>query len=336
MKGSVLIICVWALVLLTLVCISLAFQVSQTLRIASASLDEVRSYAAARSAIGMAQLCLIQDGRESSQDHLNEIWAKNEAFKKIEIDKENSVLGSIFYENKDGTYYGIREEDGKININKAPESLIRRFLRECGFNEIQSALGAKDIRMWRGAEALDKESENYYKGQLGYECKASDFSVLDELALVKSFYGLDEDILDQIKEGFTTLGTDKININTASEYVLRSLFKAAYDEYLNSIGKLDITEMDAENLARSVLNYRQGGQYFSSDDMDARVIAAKLGLGSVADDPRTKLVKQTISLGWIKADSDNFNIHVRGTAGSVKKDLTVFYIRSQDRLKWYA
>jgi type II secretory pathway component PulK len=125
------------------------------------------------------------------------------------------------------TGYGLFDEERKININTASQTVLRRFFRiVIGLDDMEAQELAASIIDWRDKDAqlsipLGSAEDSYYRNLASpYKCKDSNFETLDEIILVK---GVTRDIFEKIKDYLTVYGDGKININTASRAVLLSL-----------------------------------------------------------------------------------------------------------------
>lgn len=150
-----------------------------------------------------------------------------------------------------GTFeYTINDEDGKIDINNATiDQLKDLFIRSgVGLEDIDTIVDSiidwrdtNDLHMLNGAE------EDYYNAlENPYSCKDGPFDSIEELLLVRGmtpeiFFGTagneneekedEEDVYEGVSQYLTVKGTNKVNLNTASEVVLEVLLgpDAAYD-----------------------------------------------------------------------------------------------------------
>ena len=150
-----------------------------------------------------------------------------------------------------GTFeYTITDEDGKLNINSATiEQLKDLFIGSgVGLEDIDTIVDSiidwrdtDDLHMLNGAE------EDYYRSlENPYSCKDGPFDSIEELLLVKGitpeiFFGTagdaneekgdEEDVYEGVSKYLTVKGTNKVNLNTASEVVLEMVLgpDAAYD-----------------------------------------------------------------------------------------------------------
>jgi general secretion pathway protein K len=125
----------------------------------------------------------------------------------------------------------IFDESGKLDINTAPELLLRNLLGTLGIEGTTLDTIVDSILDWKDKDDLHRlngaESDYYLSLPNPYKAKNSDFETLEELLLVK---GVTREILygDGKKKGLidflTVFGkTNKVNINAASKEVLMSI-----------------------------------------------------------------------------------------------------------------
>ncbi|OQX25215.1 MAG: hypothetical protein BWK80_16800 [Desulfobacteraceae bacterium IS3] len=132
----------------------------------------------------------------------------------------------------------IGNESGKINLNKAGESLLRMMTEFFEIEDNEKAVIADSILDWRDQDSLHRlngaEDDYYMSLPKPYQCKDADFDAVEELRLVR---GITAEIYEVLKEIVTVLedtepqaetgnsqaDSDKININAASPEMLLSL-----------------------------------------------------------------------------------------------------------------
>lgn len=252
-KGLILVSSLWIVAILALLAIGLAYRISIELHLVKFSREMLKARLACESGLEFASRVLAED--LNNFDSFNETWSKG-----MVIGRDESIFKdyklkqaafTIFSEtnNQDScanTLYGLSDEGSKLNINKATTAELETFFSQLGIenpkeitNSISDWIDADDITSFDGAE------DNYYNSlPAPYRCKNAPLSVIEELLLIR---GMDEEKFEKIKPFVTVYGDGKININTVSEVVLKSL--------LISRGALDTT---AAKLAKEIINYRLG------------------------------------------------------------------------------
>ena len=132
----------------------------------------------------------------------------------------------------DGSYsVKIFDESGKININSAPEIVLRKLIEILGFEGIDVDTVVDSIMDWIDKDDIvhlhGAESEYYQSLPNPYKAKNAPFDTLEELLLVK---GVTRELLygDGKKKGLIDFLTvydtgGAININSASKEVIMAV-----------------------------------------------------------------------------------------------------------------
>ncbi len=274
-KGSILIAVLWALFFLSALALAIHSYIGTQLDLASSLRDRLKMRYLAQSAVQRAILELRND-ETLEYDTLNEWWSHNEkAFKDVVVSSEGSF--SLKYlrdmgEGEEETFYGMVDEERKININQASAEVLKKLFEVIAEMSSPEAGDMADaIIDWRDTddELSDYGAENGYYQTLNpsYSCKNNNFEVLEELFLVK---GMTQDIFDKVKNFITVFGEGRININTADSLVFQSLGLSL-------------------SLAEKIRHYRSGSdliegteddQAFDSADNIISVLEASEGLSS--------------------------------------------------------
>ena len=229
-KGSILIVALWSLCLLSAFAVILNYQVRQALVLAKRleQRGKLRLIAEAGVAKGIQEL--INDPEKTFLS-LEDAWSNNPgAFRNIQVGDGEFSLTYSYPNKKSGlleTGYGCVEEESKININKAELGVLERLFKvvlSCEDSVAQKL--AASILDWRDADSElsipDGSAEYLYYSGLAfpYAAKNSEFEVIDELLLVKGFT---DNVFEKIKDYVTIYGDGRVNINTAPEAVLYAL-----------------------------------------------------------------------------------------------------------------
>ena len=221
-NGTILITSLWILTILSIFAIGIGFRASIEARLSKYNMDRLKALYLAKAGIYKAQAILSKDN--NSYDSLLEcgiILPSDKDIKDIFTTKtdDGAFVGS--YNEEDKTYYGMMDEARKININKIPEKVPQTVLENLlgkGNEEV-----AASIINWRSSLRLPNGAgDDYYKSLTPpYECKHADFSILEELMLVK---GVTPELFNSIKDYITIYGLDgKVNINTATKKVMLAM-----------------------------------------------------------------------------------------------------------------
>jgi type II secretory pathway component PulK len=239
-KGIILITSLWIIAILTVFAVSLARQALISIRLASYDIDRQKAYFIAHAGILRAiseKMLEYKTGMSTEIDALSQSWANNkELFFRREFGEGTYTL---WYEhhvlNNDGAtslvMHGLMDEQSKINLNIADESILRNILLYVDVEQDYAVEMAGSILDWRDPDSavastperlLYGAENDYYQGlSPAYSCKNIDFDHIYELVLVKGFTS---EIIDKIKPYLTVYGDGRVNINTASFPVLHALF----------------------------------------------------------------------------------------------------------------
>ena len=230
-KGSILIISLWSIILLSVFSVILAYGARQEAMLVK-RLDENDKLSFILDAAPQAAFVELKKSLEGTVcDCLKDAWNNDPAaFKGVVIG--DGVVDFLYdHINEDSgsleARYGIVDENRKININKANNQVLERlFQLVLGFDESSSQELAACIIDWRDADSMlsiptgSAESSYYRDSVYPYEAKNADIETLDELLLVK---GMTPDILEKLRNYITIYGKGKVNVNTASKIVLMAL-----------------------------------------------------------------------------------------------------------------
>ena len=229
-KGSILIIALWSLCLLSAFAVILNYQIRQKLVLANRldQRDKLRFIAEAGIQKGIMEL---KNDPERTYDSLGDSWSNSPgAFKNINVGDGEVSLTYSYLDRKSGlleTGYGCVDEERKININKAELKVLERLFKiVLAGDEPQAQELAACILDWRDADSELSipagSAEYFYYSSLSfpYAAKNAEFEVPDELLLVKGFT---DNVFEKIKDYVTIYGGGRVNVNTASAVVLVAL-----------------------------------------------------------------------------------------------------------------
>ena len=145
-SGTILITTLWILAILSILAVGIGFRVSIEARLSKYNIDKLKAAYFAKAGIVKAREMLSKDSN-AEYDTIRECGIT------VPIDKD---IGSIFteklgdgafevsYEEEGKAYYGMMDEERKININKADQAVLTTLLGKD--NEVVAA----SIMNWRG------------------------------------------------------------------------------------------------------------------------------------------------------------------------------------------
>lgn len=216
-EGTILITSLWILAILSILAIGISFRASIEARLSKYSMDKLKGIYIAKAGILKSRAILSLSS--NNYDSIRECGVT------LPTDKEpqdvfSQKLGDgtfiVKYTEEGAAHYGMMDEQGKININKAEKAVL-----ECLLGSNNKEIAASIIN-WRGTvQVPDGAWDDYYNGLTpSYECKHGDFSCVEELMLVKD---VSPELFESIKDYITVYGDGKININTVTKRAMLAL-----------------------------------------------------------------------------------------------------------------
>ncbi|MFQ5706622.1 MAG: general secretion pathway protein GspK [bacterium] len=221
--GSLTIMSLWMLALLSLLAMGLIRNVLMEFRLNTYELRAEEATWLARAGIQQAIAVLKEDLVADSlqfHDAFPEPWAHNPAlFKRVACG--NGFFDVAYETNLEQVgrsyLFGICDENRKINVNRVPKEILGRLP---GMNQEKSAA----LLDWRDQDSKPRNGgaeDGYYQSLLHpYRCKNADFDFVEELALVRGFSSEQVRVLAPL---VTVFGDGSVNINTAPAEVLEIL-----------------------------------------------------------------------------------------------------------------
>jgi general secretion pathway protein K len=194
--GSVLVLCLWVLLFLSVIAVAIGSQVSMVLRLASGVRERGRCVDLVRSGAecAIAQVCM---GGMASATNRPDLFMENGSLGEGVFSVSSMVVAGNGIEEA----WGVQPESSKVNLNVAGSPEIARMLVErAELDKTVAESIAACVVDWRDGddEALTDGAEAaYYSMRLNpYPCHNGYFDVIEELLLVK---GMTEAIFRRIK-----------------------------------------------------------------------------------------------------------------------------------------
>lgn len=326
-QATILIITLWALTLLSAIALSITYRMGIELKIAASELNRDKAFCIAKAGVIQAISVLGQDSN-SLYDSLSDAWSNYSPelydinlFRDIPVGEGKFNVSYVYEENIFGgtqqVFYGMVDEERKININKAKQDVLQSL-----FNSPEIAVS---ICAWRGGDPeitgdiLLKE-DAYYQGlPKPYKRKDKPFDCIEELTLVRGItpellFGKDLNGDGVISAGelglikyLTIYGDGLVNINTADITVLRAVGFT-------------------EDLTYKIIRFRQGADETlgTTDDgifSDASKISEGLNYFEPLLPDEQEIINQKQAL--LKVSSQYYTAHVEASiSDSVKSNVT--------------
>jgi len=231
-KGSILILALWTLTLLTVFSVHIGLTVRQRATLLSRVENRTQARWLAEAGVKKAIAALRHDIQRNKGVYTpyGKLYRHNNRamFADIDMGVGKSAVMYIFHDGlkpDPEIRYGFVDEESKININTVQQDVLVRLMQIVVTSDEEKAKTlAEAIIDWREigeSQLTGFYSDDFYINlQDSYESKDAHFEILDELLLVRGF---NQDILDQLKPFITVFGDGLININTANRHVLQAL-----------------------------------------------------------------------------------------------------------------
>ncbi len=331
-QGTILIVSLWILAILTVLSVGLGHRMGLELKVTGYQRDRLRALHFAKAGIRRAILELERDMtslRTSKCDTLYECGVKElessddlEKIFKGKLGEGEFVVGYVGSSGR--PVLGMMDEERRININKASQELLEALLEVSGIIEEKEAL-ARSIRTWRGdTEGIDQASlideDRYYEElEPSYPRKGTPFEAIEELLLVR---GMDEAKLSKIRAAITIFGDGKLNINTSDEKVLMALALASMRKMA---GLKD--PMWVDHLIKDLIDGRDGFDDKPGTDDDESFTDISHAKAWVKETKAKAILDYMKKNGLITFRSNNFRISAVGKVNKVARRATAIIQR---------
>lgn len=325
--GSILIIVLWTVFFLGLLCVAIGAYVGAQMELARRLNDRLYAGYAARAGVETSLAVARMD--TNGWDALTEPWASDpKGFRDVAC---GEGVYSVYYLSKksDGsiaTNYGIRDEQARIDLNRLDASrmeLLASLLQTAGGVTAREADQlVKNIQAARTAPDRDRPPSSV--GESGWESPvllSGPFLSVHELLWVK---GMRPDVFARLRDQVTVHGSNRININTADDVMLKALFSRG------DSGKWETGAVDG--LVRKILNFRESGGIFKTPRNLAEAFSER---GGLSGEERLQLNGAS---RFVTVGSDHFRGQVRGAhqgRASSGQSVTFVWDRKQNRIEYW-
>jgi len=317
-KGSTLIIAVWSLFLLSTFAVQLGMIVRQKVTLVHHLNNRDERYYIAQAGVKQAIAQLRMPDTVADADFLGERWSDNSTmFKQRSLGRGSFTVSYEYRDDEEARiFYGLSDEESRININKVDVKILKRLLRvTAGLSQFEAEELAYCIIDWRDKDSFFQHpqygsEDSDYKGlKYPYESKDGDFQILDELLLVNK---MNKEVFDKIKHFVTIYGDGKVNINTASKQVLLSLGVTEY-------------------MVGNILSFRKGADMLvgTGDDnlfFQATTIVPRLSQNFSIGPSDMAALSNLVSAGLFTTQSEHFMIQSTSQLASAKGSTKIMAI----------
>ena len=301
-KGSVFILFLWVLLLLSFFAMSVGFRTRLAAKIEGYELRRFEMNYDFLSAINLARF-FIESDKEPTVDFVGDDWyGTPEEFKSMDLAKRFELE--------------ISDEGSKIDLNKVSEQFLLTFFGVLKKKGIKLETDPKDltasILAWRGQTSLTGKATS------GFDQKGAPFQTIDELRTIQYISPHDVDVLMPFVTVYGTPfgGSMRVNINTVHPYILEALIlqpgliggdfdKSTLLQQIEALRNVKgkIKPMGKEKTEPS----SKPSQAFQQVDLDPNNFIQRLNLPYSIQ--MVQLVSQLIS--FVTIDSEFFSVHVR-------------------------
>jgi general secretion pathway protein K len=285
-QGAVLILVLWVLSFLAVLAVNLGYGVRQKMTFMKRIESRSQIQHVVEGGVKVALAFLMDDLQRNQFQYTVAAKASRHnnpsRFASIRVPNgtcEISYLDTTT-QSSDAKYYGVIDEESKININTADKLVLNRIVSDAlSLDDNSAEKIAEAIYDWRqqgDSEIKGFASDDYYSNlKFPYPKKSLPFEIPDELLLIK---GMDQAKYETLRNYVTVYGSGQVNINTASKKVLMAF-------------GLD------EPIVDKVLTVRRGADGVdntSDDHMFYRTfdIAAEVGAGLKLEDQEMRAIDQ--------------------------------------------
>ncbi len=227
-RGVTMIVVLWVIMVLSLLIGGFAFTMHVETQVASYGRKELKAAMLARSGVEVARLQLQLHQKTPAEvgfEALNQVWATNEL---LYVDHQ---LGEGKFNVE------ITDEERKLPLNQLTEEQWKRFLDALGVEPDEADIIVDSVTDWTDGNDLHQlngaETDYYQRLTPPYRAKNAPFDRVEELLLVRGvtrelFDGQPGNEDDPGRPGWhdvlTTLSAGRVNVNTASQFVLEVVF----------------------------------------------------------------------------------------------------------------
>ena len=222
-RGSIFIYIIWVLMLLSLFAAGIGSPALFALNLSDRLSGQLQANYLARGAVPYAASILAADDTPL-YDGLDETWAGSAIFQ--EHRAPGGTVSFLMEEpGEGGQRFGLVDEERRLNLNTAPEAVLKRLATLVGGLSDEDAVGvAASIADWRDPDTDQRSAgaEGFHYRTLthAYDCKDGPFENVEELQLVK---GVSPALYRRLEPHVTVYGSGAVNLNTAGIEVLRAL-----------------------------------------------------------------------------------------------------------------
>jgi len=283
-SGIILIVVLWVLAILSVLAIGLGRNARIDLALVKHRIGKLKTDALMWAAMNYSMNQIRMDAQNQKASVVDTVYqcgvdlqegkTPEDIFKNVHLSDGSFDISYLINDlsSAGGVCYGFQDEERRININAIGKNnyrILAYLFLLVGVPDPQAEMLAAEIVDWHDADSekvsasYGAETGDYLSSPKPYGCKNLPFENIEELLLVKD---MTKDIFDKIKDYVTVFPQAetslKVNINTAPEIVLKSVFYFLVEQGSG----LEIR--DADNAIKKIILYRSGddGRWCTRDD----------------------------------------------------------------------
>ena len=313
-RGSVLIVCLWIMAILSLLALGLSYRMRVEMRLTTYQWDMTSLIQMAK--VGAARAAALLKEEEAEYSARNQRWSHSpDDFLEVETPMGQYTVATVVESADYGDHVlnGLEDEESRINLNAAPKDVLENL-----FADSPDVVAA--VLDWRDPDdnVTDGGAENeiYESLEPPYKCRNGNFRSVEELLLV---YGITPALYNEVKDLVTVHGSGKVNINTAPPPVLAALGLE-------------------ESLVDRIVDYRRGPDQLEGTEDDgvfanpAEIESSLAGDEAFPGEEYMRL-RHLIQVQQLAVKSEGFRLNVTAHArdGAIVKKFRLVITNNEDK-----
>lgn len=290
-RASVLIVALWLLTIFAMLVLALGYRSRLEVKLLKFEKERFRAEQTLLSGINIAKYYLRQDSKPTV-DSVFDKW-----YNQLEISQDVWPSQNLSL--------SVVDEDSKININQANEKVLTELFENIESEGFDFSLSHDDlvasILEWRG------DSASKGTGAFSLEMKQAPFESLYELFLLEGVSRADYKELSKYLTVYKNdINTLKVNINTASEVVLKAIIAGLVGDERRKDSFFDKIIGFRETVKEFSASESGGKKYFVADDLNPYQFLELINLSS-------DVINVSLAIQLVKSctvDSKFFNIDI--------------------------
>ncbi|MCB1194593.1 general secretion pathway protein GspK [bacterium] len=326
-KGTIIIMVMWIIAILSLFAVGLGFRSTIELRLTSFYIDKMTASHIGQYIVYTVFFHIANDQDKKIDSYLDSWGNSAETFFETDIDGVKVTVshpGESTYDEQ-VMLYGASDEMARININTVPTAILSSEYWQEEFAMDDELVEA--IEHWRSKEKTgSKDLDSWYENTYDYKARHGEIQIIEELHFLKNFYTNSSEKNKKrarLKNIITVYGDGKVNMNTASREVLAALFAMQSEQK-------DMSDNDREDLIEEIIAYRNGEDGLPGTEDDQQFENANIETAL-----ETHESSKITMLNWLRTkqaigvNSDFFRVEADIELKKIKRRVTAILSRSK-------